>query len=494
MLRRSAVRRSTISAAVLALILVGTDPRSASSDTFEYVDRQGATQTLDAELVGEGQGALALMAANGQMKLIPQGAIRKRTPGEPPTPMTCKEVAEELKTRFDPTRLRTYVQEPFVIAVILQEPLERRDEARTAAFLKTTAKFMRNVNNVFMTYAKQVRFPTIPPKFPMVALVFESDDDFNEYATKATGGRGLSAGNIAGFYSNTTNDLVLRLRECHTFETPLHEAIHQQVHNRGVLQRMAPTPVWFNEGIATGFEGNAQRINIGPTKIAKRYARIARNSGRVDWDTIVSEDSAFRGDILAGEAYGNAWGLHWLLVTQHKVQYMNYVKQLAQIPPLAEVSPARRKEMMEDSFGVTASELQTEFRQALETGLKRQRVNLDAKPPAGFARREIDMAEIAVNAVSTNGVLQVEGEMKNISPIRSRAFHVAVVTGAGTYANWIFPNVPVNKTVRLQRQVVKKFLPGARGGSAGTFQIHVHSVPVGSREISGWAKNPPIQK
>ncbi len=73
-------------------------------------------------------------------------------------------------------------------------------------------------------------------------MIFETDEDFEEYTTKHTGGRGLSAGNIAGFYSPQTNYLYVRMSECYDFSTPLHEAIHQQCFNTGVLARLTDSP------------------------------------------------------------------------------------------------------------------------------------------------------------------------------------------------------------------------------------------------------------
>lgn len=478
---------------VLAAIVSGLTAPMAAGDVFRIVNREGRTEEIEARLAGEGQGALALELPNGHLQIIPLGAVQRRTPAADPEPLKPADVAKQLESRFEADKYRSLVQGSYVIGLILQEPIAKSDEVRVGGFLKKTAKFMRNVEGVFLSFARELRLPVVPPKFPLVVLIFESDDDFEQYAAEVTGGRGLSAGNIAGFYAGLSNELVLRLSECHTFETPLHEAVHQQVHNRGILQRLAPIPVWFNEGIATGFEGNAQRISIGPTKIAKRYARIARSATRVNWNSIVNEDSAFRGDILAGEAYGHAWGMHWLLVTEHKLSYMKYVQALSRLQPLSEQSAEQRMALLEEHFGKSPEELQTQFGQALESGIRRQRIRLEPTRSVGLSHQQTDMAEVAVNAVSTNGILQVEGQLKNISPIRTLAFHVAVVTEAGTFTNWILPSVRVNQKVKLPRQVVNKMIRGARGGPSNTYRVQVQSVPAGDSAVSQWVNQPPIR-
>ena len=113
---------------------------------------------------------------------------------------------------------------------------------------------MKSIEVMFSRFCSSMRVQAGKPEFPLVVLIFETDDDFEEYTAKATGGRGLSAGNIAGFYSPITNYLYVRMSECYSFSTPLHEAIHQQCFNTGVLHRLSPVPTWFGEGIATGFE------------------------------------------------------------------------------------------------------------------------------------------------------------------------------------------------------------------------------------------------
>ncbi|MEO1993986.1 MAG: DUF1570 domain-containing protein, partial [Planctomycetaceae bacterium] len=262
-------------------------------DIFHYRNSTGDLVEIEARLAGSGQGAHALELSDGQFRIVPQAAVERRVIQAGPDPLGMDQMADRLQQKFGRDRIRIHKQAPYLIGLILKSRIRQSEELRVRGFMKKTARFMKNVESVFMKFAKSARFPTTAPRFPMVTLVFESDRDFESYARVATGGRGISPGNIAGFYSALTNFLVLRLRECNTFETPLHEAIHQQVHNRNVVQRLAPVPVWFNEGLATGFEGNAQRIGIGPTKVSPRYAKPALRAGQLDWKTVIADDRAF---------------------------------------------------------------------------------------------------------------------------------------------------------------------------------------------------------
>lgn len=447
---------------------------------LEFIDRDGQLQELTGRLAGSGQGIHALELPNGTIELIPQAAVRRRIPGPDPEPVSADVLGRELTDRFGKERFLWVKQDAYLLGIVLQSAVDKAGERRAVTFLKKAARFMKNVESVFLRFARDVRFELEPPRYPLVVLVFESDTDFEKFAVEATGGLGMSPGNIAGFYSSLTNYLHLRLSECHTFETPLHEAIHQQIHNRGILQRLAPVPVWFNEGIATGFEGNSERINIGPTQLSRRYARMARMTNQTDWASVIADDRAFRGDILAGEAYTHAWSLHWLLVTEHRVDYMNYVRKLGQLEPLADSPAADRLREFTDSFGNSPEALQAEFAQALETAIRRQKFNLSDQRTAGISVQQIDMGEVRIEAVSNGGLLRTSGRLKNISPIRPLAFRVIVLSGSGAYAEWLIPELAVGRTFNLPNQTCNRILPGARGGPASTFQVFVLSAPVGS--------------
>src|SRR5690606_20563232 len=150
---------------------------------------------------------------------------------------------------------------------------------------------------------------------------------------EVAGGQTLAAENMAGVYSPLTNWVAIRIGECRSFQVPLHEAIHQQVYNRGLLQRLADVPVWLNEGLANGFENDGERINIGPTRISATYARQVPQADTLGWEQVFADDAVFHGDVLSGEAYVHSWSMHWLLVTQHRLAYARYVRLLGQLAP-----------------------------------------------------------------------------------------------------------------------------------------------------------------
>ncbi len=473
-----------------ALLLMGVAPSlPLCADVFTYVDPDGQTATVDGRWTGSGQGVHAIELADGTIQMIPQVTVRERTPTEDPVPLTPGEMANRLRAEFGEGSIRTIVHDPYVVGLVLAGPLEPRAESHVTGILKKATQFLDRVDNVFSGFCREIRIETTPPRFPLVTLIFETDRDFDKYLTTASGGRGLSSDRIRGFYSPITNRLAIRIGECRTFKVPLHEAIHQQVFNRGLLQRLADVPTWFNEGIATGFESQGERINVGPSKVNSTYAARVREQTSLDWSELVTDDAAFRGDVLAGEAYAHAWGMHWLLVTEHRSAYPRYLRLLGQLEPLEKHPPAERRLLFEETLGTTIPELEADFPRLLESAIKRQRVRFDSPSPPGYSLTAGDASEVELTAVqrsSRGSLIEVQGQIRNESPLRDFAFYVTVQTDSGLYADWFLPSVGRLQIAQLPKQLVMKQSAGGAGGEGDRFWVEVVSALPDSEEVARW--------
>jgi hypothetical protein len=472
---------------LMVLLLLAAD--SARADRFTYRDSEGERVTIEARLHGSGQGAFALEKADGQIELVPERAIIERVPGEDPKPLTEAEMVEQLTEEFGADRFRAQIKSPFVCGLVLAAPLSSAvEESRARAFLKKGCDFMKRIENIFEQFARQARLPLERPTYPLVLLVFETDEDFEKYALEITGGKGISAGNILGFYSAITNFLAIRMSECHTFETPLHEAIHQQVYNRNVLKRLAPLPGWYNEGIATGFEGNGDRITNGPVKVNSVYARIAAERSPIGWKDLVSGDTAFRGDIFAGDAYMHAWSMHWLLLNNYSNQYTKYVKMLGQKEPLAEESAEDRLKEFEEAFGKSPEDFQGEMLPKLKLEIKRQKVTFK-KTATGRDVKQSHLAEVDFSATLRPQGILVGGNLTNISYIRDMAYYITIESGSGVYADWHIPSLAMKRSTQLNPQFARKRVARPKPGLGPTaVMLRVHSTLVDSETAQAWKR------
>lgn len=502
---RCSSRCSTIGAAAGLCTLLASGVSWA--DKFYYRDADGKPAELEASLVGSGQGIYVLETSDGRYHLVPRTAAEKRVAAPGPVPLDGSAMAARLEQEFTAERFRSYLQEPFVIGLVLGSPLPKTSEGSAKALLRDVATFMKNVEGAFARYVRDARIEAPAPAHPVIVLIFETKDDFAKYAAAASSRDEDITQRVAGFYSKLTNILAIRLEECRTYETPLHEAIHQQVYVRKIFQRLAPIPTWFDEGLATGFEANAGKINVGPGKVSVRYANQAMEATQVKWDNLLADDAAFGNPALIDDAYGQAWGLHWLLVTRYKTEYAAYMRLLGQKKPLQEDSPQQRRADFQQALGDRLAEMQSQFRALLDAACRKQNVVLKPPQRKGISLTEENMGQVQLTAVRHQTVgaeglagdrLEVQGTLMNLSPLRPMAFHVTVQTDAATYADWLIPKLDMLKSTPLPAQNVQKPMDiaasavaeaaAARGlGQGSRFLVRIRSVPADSDEARRWS-------
>lgn len=452
------------------------------ADTFTYVTAENEEKTVEAKLAGTTRGWLALEFDDGHIELISENAIKKRVPGEDPEPITPEEMAKRLEVRFTPELFRYHIEGNYVIGFVLAAPLEPVAASRLKGFFAKAGRFMNTVERNFERFADRMDLEAQPVKYPLVLLIFETDKIFEKYTEKVTGNAGISAKRVAGFYSGITNLLAIRMEECDSFSVPLHEAIHQQVYNRGIFQRLASVPAWFNEGIATGFENDGDRIGTSPSKINRRYALQSKNITKLNFANIIESDESFHGDVLAGEAYTLAWCLHWLLVTERPKEYAEFVKALGSLKPLEDHDKSSRIKDFRDAFSLEPQELKDLYARRIVAGLRKQRIRLIDKTPVGQLVMQDNTGKVQIGVVhrlDRGGVLTGIGKLKNISPIRTLAFRVTVIATNGQPVFQWAMEVGPNKLVNLAKRTAA--YPGVDG-----FRVEVLSALQGSEEAKSW--------
>ena len=459
-----------------AAMLVSFAIPDLRADEFTFTGLDGQTKTVHARLAGTGQGAVALETDDGQWTLVSDGVLQTRRPGDDPVPISAQEMADRLSQRFTPELFEYRVAEPFVVGLVLAAPLETQGKTRLERFFVKATSFVQSIDRVFTRFAREMKLDPQPPRFPLVMLIFEANDDFNDYTRESTRGQGLSAERISGFYSPSTNWLAIRLDECDSFAVPLHEAIHQQCFNRGILQRHAPIPYWFGEGIATGFENDGGKIDVDPRRLNRMYASNAMRPFTVTFPDVIESDDAFQGDVLAGDAYILAWCLHWLLVTDHPQAYTQYVKRLASLEPLAEADAGARLQEFEEAFGIAPTDLKQTVARRLTLAARRERVRLQPpKSPVGRMVTQDSMGVLELGLVrraDRGGLVQGTGQLKNLSPFRSLMFRVTVVGPNNQGMQWVVPNVAPSRKVKLD--------PKTMPASASGYRIEIKSAIPGT--------------
>ncbi len=481
----------------LLIFLYNIRAQNLQADVFTFVDESGKTVTLEAKLYGSGksrgQMLHALLTPDGAIRLVSQGKIKKRELKAGPKPLTVKEMSEGLKKKFGEEKFRFHLQSPFLVGVVLAAPLDgsERTERRVKTFLQKAGRFMKNVDVIFENYSRKIGLKLSDYEYPMAMLIFESDDEFETYARETTSlGDGVS--NVLAYYSGISNNLILRMSECSSFETPLHEAIHLQTSNRGVVKRLAPIPAWFMEGIATGFEGKGDRINVSPERINTHYALHSGIAKLLNWSDVISHDQVFRGSVLSGDAYVHAWGIHWMLVTQHPKEYLKYVQMLSSKEPFEKISAKEQYDQFVNILKVRPESLQLKFKvELIEAILKRklklpelenQTVHLEKH------KQEMAIARVTATSYAAGSSPRIQGWIQNISPFRPMTFHVTVQTNAGTYAEWYLPEVKIREKIKLKPKLATQLMRGGVGGKWRSYHVEVESTYIDSETAKRWSE------
>ena len=129
--------------------------------------------------------------------------------------------------------------------------------------------------------------------------------------------------------------------------TIVHEATHQIAFNCGLQTRFADIPLWLCEGMAVYFEAPDLASTRGWRGIGRvNYPRLDTfHRNLPNWnddslEALLADDDRFRDPQTAVDAYADAWALNYYLIKYQPKAYADYLKTLAEKPPLDRRRPA----------------------------------------------------------------------------------------------------------------------------------------------------------
>lgn len=224
----------------------------------------------------------------------------------------------------------------------------------------------------FRHYFSVRGFNPKPPPFPLVAVVFQRQEDFFRHAAQE--GTAIGPGTL-GYYSPSTNRIALfdqtggkpgkDWRE--NAETIFHEAAHQSAFNTGVHSRYAMPPRWVAEGLGTLFEAPGvwnsrqyphleDRLNRG--RLAS-FQRLAAKRPKGLLAEIVSSDRIFQ---THGEtAYAESWSLTFFLTESEPRKYFAYLSKTAARKAFADYRSPERLRDFTEVFGGDLAMLEARY-------------------------------------------------------------------------------------------------------------------------------------
>lgn len=358
------------------------------SSAFDQVSfrRDGKPQQAVGKIVVESQdGGVLLEDRAGALWEIQPGEITERHSDDKPYKRwNVEEIATQLNTEFPGFRIHNTAH--YVIAYNTSQ-----DYARWCGTL------FERLFLAFSTSWKQRGLALDEPPGPMLAVVFDTKQNFARYAqaelkeatpsvvgyyslrtnritmydltgleSLPTGGRGTSADHI--------NRLLSLPQAERTVATIIHEATHQLAFNGGLQTRYADIPLWVSEGIAVYFEAPDLKSKKGWNSIDKingvrlaDFQQYALRRPADSLESLVVKDDRFRNTGSASHAYSEAWAFNYFLLHKRREDYVKYLKVLSAKLPLRNDAPQERLAEFRRAFGDDLQKLDTEFMRYMGT-------------------------------------------------------------------------------------------------------------------------------
>ena len=226
----------------------------------------------------------------------------------------------------------------------------------------------------FIHYFKSRGWSPQEPQFPLVAIVFPRQADFEAHAARQ--GVAASAG-MLGYYTPLSNRILLYDTTASggdwtlNAETIIHEAAHQTAFNTGLHNRFGQSPRWVVEGLGTMFEAQgvwnslrrpqlADRVNRGRLAGFRQYLRRRSKNAIAE---MVASDRIFQSDVDG--AYAEAWALSFYLSESEPRKYLQYLLKTSAIEPFQPYSSPQRLKDFTDTFGANLPLLDARYQRFL---------------------------------------------------------------------------------------------------------------------------------
>lgn len=345
---------------------------------------------LVGELVAENpKYGLLILSADGAMTALPPSAVEG---GHPDlaiasiqeiegslTPCSKAEVAEKVKALMPPGT-KSIQTDHFVVCY-----------NTTDVYAQWNANLYERMYNGMRRFWSEKGIDVHEPRFPMVALIFSTQEEYLNYAKRDFAG----AEGTYGYYEMMANRLAtfdltgiegmipagvrIQREELITeiFSRPqaerqvatiLHEASHQIAFNTGVQKRLGDNPLWVSEGMATFFESPdfSKAGGWGGTGKVNRFQlnnlrRLASQRPEDSLLRLIVRDEVLRNGDTSQAAYAESWGWTFFLIKRRPKQYVEYLELLESRPPGQPSDAKQRLADFKKCFGDDLDKLNREF-------------------------------------------------------------------------------------------------------------------------------------
>jgi len=358
---------------------------------LEYVrfTHQGKERSEEGRVILEAPDGFAFETRDGRYFVITPANVVARSSDETPFESYTKtEMLERFKEEFPQAEGYNYLDmyDPFIVVY-----------TTSRAFANWYGTLLEKLHDQYVSHWKRLGMELTTPEFPLVVIVFSSEERFRQYAKQD--GVALSKEQCAYYHKLTNRIAVYDMSEqqarqegnqkrattvdiqrflaqpnaSNNIMTVMHEAAHQVGFNTGMLPRFAPIPVWLCEGLAVFHEvpnpNRSTRIReawtLGPHVNSYRLVQLRRYLNKPQQESpirkMIKNDDLFRRTETALDNYAIAWGLIYYLVKKRPKELTTYLEIMQKKIPESEDSDEIRIKEFESCFGDDWEKIHKEF-------------------------------------------------------------------------------------------------------------------------------------
>jgi hypothetical protein len=273
--------------------------------------------------------------------LMPDGSLisrpQRKTPltDRPFEPLDKKQLAKRLTSeRFAGFRTRTTRRYLYVYNT-------------SDAFAMATSRILETMYTPLFNYCRRQKLPVADPPFPLVVIMFRTQEEFEKYREVPPG--------LVAYYNGLSNHVVMfeqsKLAEVapelafkQAVSTIAHEGVHQILHNIGVQQRLSRWPLWFSEGLAEYFAPTEidRRVRwkgvglMNDLRLHELSEFYKSRQGRSTNGQLIRQ--AIEANTLNSLGYATSWSLIHYLARFQRDEFRECLQAVSRIEPLQSVA------------------------------------------------------------------------------------------------------------------------------------------------------------
>jgi hypothetical protein len=344
-----------------------------STELRRLVVRDGRGRAIVAREYGLSKHRLAAILPDGQIGW-PEGLVDTQ---EPFVPLTMGEMRRELLEDPDFAAFRIHQTAHYLVMYQCSEP-----------FARASAELLEKLHDGLTGTLKKNGLPIKPMEFPLVAVIFATEDDFraNRRFDREIQAYYEPVSNRIFFYEKSRRDQELpEVSALRKPSTVAHEGTHQILNNVGIQPRLTDWPLWLVEGFAEycsstrftkkGVEwaglGQPNPIHLATIRdledpVPNQPRGDHREAiGLKDRGMPLVEYLVTRKELTPAD-YAPSWALTHYLAVQRPDDFVLYIKRMSRLRPDEEQSPADQLASFQEAFGSDLAQMDTKVAKHLK--------------------------------------------------------------------------------------------------------------------------------